>query len=487
MPDKTSAEAEKPVIVLFRHDLRVADNRALTAAAETGRPVVPVFVFDEESKGVRRLGGARRWWLHNAIAALAARLKGLGAPLVLRRGAMATQVQDLAASTGADTVFWNRRYEPAAAHDDDRMEAALEERGIACESFEGQLLHEPRSIRTGNGTPYRVYTPFWRALVDAGEPREPLAAPRELRPFGKSLDGEALADWKLLPTGPDWAGGLCETWSPGEDGAWKRLDAFMAGGVEGYGRGRDMPAKEATSRLSPHLAHGEISPFQVWHAARRAEDDMPRSDLEKFRKELAWREFCWHLLCNFPDLPAKNFNEEFDAFPWQRDAKALKRWQKGETGVPIVDAGMRELWRTGWMHNRVRMIVASFLIKDLLIDWREGEAWFWDTLVDADAASNVANWQWVAGSGADAAPYFRIFNPALQGKKFDSDGDYVRHYVPELGKLAGNHLHAPSSAPESALRDAGVKLGGDYPVAIVNHREARERALAAYRKIKGDS
>lgn len=472
----------KPVLLLFRHDLRLADNRALAAARETGRPIAAAFIHDEESKGVRAPGGARRWWLHHSLEALSDGLSQLGGRLILRRGAMAKEVARLVRDTGADTVFWNRRYDPPAVAADKTLRQNLKDEGIAAESFEGQLLHEPWQVSTTSGGHYKVYTPFRRALMSAPEPREPLGAPRKMEAWGGKAASERLSDWKLLPTKPDWAGGLRETWTPGEAGARKALSDFIADMLEGYGEGRDFPSRGTTSRLSPHLCHGEITPYQLWHALVGI--DAPRADVEKFRSELIWREFCWHLLFHNADLATVNFNHSFDAFRWRRDAKALAAWQKGETGYPLVDAGMRELWRTGFMHNRVRMVVASFLAKHLLIDWRKGEEWFWDTLVDADPANNPANWQWVAGSGADAAPYFRIMNPLLQSEKFDNGGDYVRAYVPELGRLDGKALHKPWQEKPQRLAEAGVKIGETYPAPIVDHGKARERALAAYRSSK---
>ncbi|MDN2565996.1 DNA photolyase family protein [Aquibium sp. A9E412] len=477
-------DTDKPALVLFRHDLRLADNRALTAAAASGRPVVAAFVLDEESPGIRPLGGARRWWLHHSLKALADGLKRLGTPLVLRRGPMAETAAALVEDCGAGLVLWNRRYEPPAIAADRAMAAMLEDRGVAWQSFDGQLLHDPAALRTGAGTPYRVYTPFWRALAAEAEPRDPIDPPRRLRAPAAAIAGDALDDWALLPRQPDWAGGLRDTWTPGEAGAAARLTRFLDEAAQDYGRARDLPGREATSRLSPHLAHGEITPFQIWRAAREAG---PRGGLETFRKEVVWREFCWHLLFHNPDLGSVNFNRAFDAFPWREDRDGLHRWQAGTTGYPIVDAGMRELWQTGWMHNRVRMVVASLLVKHLLVDWRAGEAWFWDTLVDADPASNTANWQWVAGSGADAAPYFRIFNPVLQGEKFDADGAYVRRFVPEIAALPDRVLHKPWEADADTLQRAGVKLPGRYPVPVVDHKQGRQRALRAYDRIKGDS
>jgi deoxyribodipyrimidine photo-lyase len=356
---------------------------------------------------------------------------------------------------------------------------------MVVETFDGQLLHEPARLKTGSGGPYRVYTPFWRAFTEEVPPRPPVDAPESIDPFDGGLASDRLSDWALLPTRPDWASGIAEEWSPGEAGAEERLERFIGEALDGYADKRDLPGAPFTSKLSPHLAFGEITPFQIWQAAEDAREGVPARDLATFRKELVWREFSYHLLVNFPSLPVENFNEDFDAFPWRGTNDQLECWQRGRTGYPIVDAGMRELWQTGWMHNRVRMIVGSFLVKHLLIDWRHGEAWFRDTLVDADPASNTASWQWIAGSGADAAPYFRIFNPILQGEKFDADGSYVRRFVPELADLPDTYLHKPWEAPEQVLEKAGVKLGGTYPRPVVEHKGARDRALAAYQEMKG--
>ena len=478
MPD---TDPDKPVLVLFRHDLRVADNGALSAAAKSGKPVVPVFILDEASDKMRPAGGARRWWLHHSLTALSERIGTLGARLVLRSGKTGAVVRDLVEETGADLVLWNRRYDQPSIAVDRALKADLNEAGVATRSFSGHLLHEPWELQTSTGSFYKVYTPFSRALFSRGETRAPLSAPKSLRPFEAKVTGAALGDWALLPTKPDWSGGLAETWTPGETAGHDRLARFLDDILAGYANDRDMPAREGTSRLSPYLVHGEITPFQILHALSSSDFDAPARDVEKFRNEVAWREFSWHLLHHNPDLHTVNFNDRFDGFPWREDADGLKRWQTGQTGYPFVDAGMRQLWQTGWMHNRVRMAAASFLIKHLLIDWREGEAWFWDTLVDADPANNPASWQWVAGSGADAAPYFRIFNPILQGRKFDPTGAYVRRFVPELSDVDDKTIHAPDDIAKSG---AAVKLGTDYPVPVIDHGAARKRALEAFETTK---
>ncbi|MBN9057550.1 MAG: deoxyribodipyrimidine photo-lyase [Rhizobiales bacterium] len=471
-----------PVIVWFRKDLRTDDNAALAAAAQTGRPVLALHIREPAERDTGPLGAAQAWWLHHSLASLAGRLQRLGTTLVLRSGDAHAVLDRMIAETGADTVHWNRRHDPAGISIDTDIKARLKARGIAARSFAGQLLHDPVRLLTGEKKPYRVYTPFWKALVREGEPHDPVEAPEQLLPPSTFPPSESLADRALLPEKPDWAAAFGEIWTPGEDAARARLDAFVGGAIEDYARDRDHPAIDATSLLSPHLAMGEISPARIWHATRGLE--APNEDVIRFRKELAWREFCHHLHFHFPALAERNWNDRFDDFPWAAGERNFGLWTKGMTGYPIVDAGMRQLWRHGWMHNRVRMITASFLIKHLMIDWRRGERWFRDTLVDADAASNPANWQWVAGSGADASPFFRIFNPILQGEKFDPDGAYVRTFVPELEKLDSKWIHKPFDAPESALAEAGVTLGKTYPKPVVDHALARQRALAAYKSLK---
>ena len=472
-----------PVIVWFRKDLRLDDNAALAAAAQMDRPVIALYIREPEKAGTGPLGAAQAWWLHHSLVSLGKALKALGTPLILRSGAAGDVLDDLMRETDADTVFWNRRHDPAGMAIDTEIKAALKANGFAARSFAGQLLHDPARLMTGEKKPYRVYTPFWKALERDGEPHEPVDAPDTLSAPAKLPKSEELDDWVLLPVKPDWAATFREVWTPGEAAARERLDAFMDGAIDGYKADRDRPAIDATSLLSPHLALGEISPARVWHATRGLK--AAKDDVVHFRKELAWREFCHHLHFHFPALAEKNWNDRFDAFAWEASRKNFTLWTKGETGYPIVDAGMRQLWKHGWMHNRVRMITASFLIKHLMIDWRRGEKWFRDTLVDADAASNPANWQWVAGSGADASPFFRIFNPILQGEKFDPDGTYVRSFVPELEKLDAAFIHKPFDAPESVLKKAGVELGKTYPKPIVDQAKARERALAAYKSLKG--
>lgn len=481
------------VIVWFRQDLRLGDHPALTAAASVGVPVIPLFVLDDETPGDRRLGGASRWWLAHSLRSLAKSLKAIKSRLILRRGKAEEILLDLARETGAHAVHATRMVEPWARAMDHRLGDRLAKHGATFELHNGALLFEPGTIRTEAGGVFRVYTPFARAALKASAPRKPIKAPRSLQAPSHWPASETLDDWQLLPKHPDWAGGLRSAWTskfargePGEEGAQAHLEHFLSAGLKHYARDRDRPSIEGTSRLSPHLHFGEISPNSVWWAVRayaaahRGQED----GLDKFLKEMLWREFSHHLLVEFFNLPEEPFRAEFRAFPWRKDAAAFRTWTKGETGYPIVDAGLRELWTTGYMHNRVRLIAASFLVKHLLIPWQQGERWFWDTLVDADLANNAANWQWVAGCGADAAPYFRIFNPMLQGAKFDPEGDYVRRWVPELKDVPVEHIHTPFEAPPLILSAAGVKLGKTYPEPIVDHAAARQRALDAFDRVK---
>ena len=476
-----------PVILWFRRDLRLADNPALDAAIESGRPVLPLFVLDEETEGMRPLGGASRWWLHHSLSSLTADLAVRGAPLVLRRGQAARILPELIETTGAAAAYWNRAYERPAIERDITIKQTLKDRGVDARSFNASLLMEPWTIETKAGQPFRVFTPFWKTLSGLVSVAPPTTAPKTIPAPAQPYAGDRLEDWRLLPTEPDWATGFSDPWEPGEAGAHRQAERFRHDAVVGYKTARDIPGVPGTSRLSPHLHFGEIGPRQLWHAVSFWADEQPPTVSEgatAFLRELGWREFNYHLLYHFPDLVSSNIDTAFDAFEWRDDDVALTAWQRGRTGYPIVDAGMRELWQTGWMHNRVRMAAASFLVKHLLIDWRVGEEWFWDTLVDADPANNAGNWQWVAGCGFDAAPYFRIFNPVLQGERFDKDGAYVRRWVPEIAGLPDQFLHKPWEAPADTLAEANVTLGETYPLPIVDHRAARQRALDAFARIK---
>jgi deoxyribodipyrimidine photo-lyase len=481
------ADANPVSILWFRKDLRLRDNHALQAAlADAGR-VICIYVREPDDALAGALGRAQAWWLHHSLKALDADLRRRGNHLVLMTGKSMDIVAGLAARTGASRVVWNRRHDPEGIATDTRIKATLRARGLEVRSFGGQLLHDPTRLMTKTGTPYRVYTPFWRAIAASGEPDQPCEAPDSIPAPDTPPEGEDLASWNLLPEKPDWAASFSALWTPGEQGAIDKLASFIDGAMDGYKEKRDFPGTQATSLLSPHLALGEIAPARIWHATSGLPGQLASHDIIHFRKELVWRDFSWNLLFHNPDLASKNLNRRFDIFPWIAHGDHLKRWQQGMTGYPIVDAGMRQLWLHGWMHNRVRMVVASFLIKDLMIDWRLGEQWFRDTLVDADPASNAASWQWVAGSGADASPFFRVFNPVKQGETFDPDGDYVRTFVPELAGMPSSHIHRPFDAPVEMLATAGVKLGSTYPLPIVSHALARDRALAAFHELKDAS
>jgi deoxyribodipyrimidine photo-lyase len=448
-----------PTIVWFRHDLRLDDNPALAAAAARGA-VVPVFIWAPDEEQPWAPGAASRWWLHHSLEKLAAALAKAGAPLVIRSGGSLEVLRAVAKECGASGVVWNRRYEPAVVTRDTQIKKALAADGLAVESFNGSLLFEPMHVATKEGRPYQVFTPFWRALLAKDEPAEPVAAPRRLRAAEASPRTEPLAALRLLPP-IAWDGTMTKTWAPGAAGGEQRLARFLDAALAGYATDRDRPDREGTSSLSPHLHFGEISPRRVWHAVRAAVGGTPaakitRGGAEAYLRELGWREFANHLLFHFPHTSDAPLRADYARFPWANDPVGLRAWQRGRTGYPIVDAGMRQLWATGWMHNRVRMIVASFLVKDLRVSWLEGARWFWDTLVDADLAANTLGWQWAAGCGADAAPYFRIFNPTSQGEKFDPDGSYANRW-------------------------AG--LGPDYPEPIVDHAAARKLALEALKVV----
>lgn len=478
-----SSANSQPIIVWFRKDLRLDDNGALLHACESGHPIICLYIREPADDAVGPLGGAQEWWLHHSLTSLAETLDAKGSRLILRTGKAVQIISELAKEVNASALYYNRLYERDAL--DKHIVTDLKSSGLEIKRFRGQLLHDPETMKTGSGGAYRVYSPFWRALERDGEPREPVSVPGKIHAPEHYPASETLKDWKLLPTSPNWAAEFDRMWQPGEAGAEKRLKSFLKKPVNTYKSDRDRPGLEdATSLLSPHLAFGEISPARIWHETKGLQ---ATDDVIHFRKELVWREFSYHLLVEFPKLASQNWNDKFDAFPWHFSKAQFTAWTKGLTGYPVVDAGMRQLWRHGYMHNRVRMITASFLIKDLMIDWRKGEEWFRDTLLDADPASNASNWQWVAGSGADASPFFRVFNPILQGEKFDPEGDYVTRFVPELRKLPRKYIHRPFEAPQEVLAQAGIKLGETYPKPIVNHSEARDKALAAYAHVTGRS
>jgi len=456
--------ASAPALLWFRQDLRLADNPALAAALDCGSPVVPVFIWAPEEEGDWPPGAASRWWLHQSLTSLSAELRKRGSRLIIRRGPTAAALSRLVAESGASAVFWNRRYEPAAVARDREVKSTLRKGGASAASFNGSLLFEPWTICNGSQQPFRVFTPFWHACLN--KPLAPACedAPRRLPSPGHWPHSLELSELSLEPA-VDWAGGFRQVWQPGEAGARRQLRRFLREALAEYPANRDRPGLAGTSRLSPHLHFGEISPGQVRRAVLGAASGNHEA-CDAYLRQLGWREFAYHLLYHHPESPRQALRRQFAAFPWRMHPEHFQAWTRGKTGYPLVDAGMRELWNTGWMHNRVRMVAASFLVKHLLIDWQAGAAWFWDTLVDADLANNTLGWQWVAGCGADAAPYFRIFRPAIQAGKFDPGGDYIHRWVPEL------------------KQGPGSELSKAYALPIVEHGEARERALAALESIR---
>lgn len=446
--------------------------------------MIPVLIWAPEEEDPWPPGAASRWWLHQSLEALGKGFASRGSRLILRKGPALAALRKLAAETGARTVFWNRRYEPAVIARDAEVKKALGEDGLEVQSFNAGLLFEPWAVlQKGTQRPFQVFSAFWKAWLSHPEPPAPAGTPEVLMPPASWPGSLALDDLHLEPR-IDWAAGIRATWKPGEGGAKSELARYMKAAFRHYTPERNFPHRIGTSRLSPHLHFGEISPREVWHALRARRNDDTAESVDAYLREIGWREFAYHLLFHFPRTTNEPLRREFSKFPWREDASFLKRWQKGLTGYPLVDAGMRELWSTGWMHNRVRLVVASFLTKHLRIKWEEGAYWFWDTLVDADLANNTLGWQWTAGCGADAAPYFRIFNPVLQSEKFDPDGSYLRRWVPELSRLAAPWIHKPGLAPAAILAEAGVELGNTYPLPIVEHDEARREALAAFAQVQ---
>lgn len=466
----------KIAIVWFRQDLRLSDNPAFFTACQKGYQIIPLFIWSPLENGDWPEGGASKWWLHQSLKDFSSLLKSKKLSLILRKGKSLLVLKKVISETGASAVYWNRAYESFSIERDKEVKTELKNSGIEVESFNGHLLCEPWTIQNKQGRPFKVYTAFWNHLTSL-DISPPLEAPKSIQPYSQWTDSLTLDELELEPR-IDWAKGMKREWNPGRKGAESELKRFVTDGLSLYEEGRDRPDLKGTSRLSPHLHFGEISAREIWHHIKLSAKTKP------YLRQIAWREFSYHLLFHFPNTASDNLRENFNRFPWLKSALHVRAWQKGKTGYPIVDAGMRELWTTGWIHNRVRMIAASFLVKHLLIHWHEGAVWFWDTLVDADLPNNTMGWQWVAGSGADAAPYFRIFNPILQGEKFDPQGNYVRRWVPELSKVPQKWIHRPWEAPLEILEKAGVDLGKNYPKPIVDHEFARRRALQAYEKIK---
>jgi deoxyribodipyrimidine photo-lyase len=477
-------------ILWFRQDLRLADNPALAAAIAAGAAIVPVYIFSPDEEKPWPPGGASRWWLHHSLSRLDEDLRRCGSRLCLRVAADSlAELLALARDCGATRVLWNRRYEPAIMARDQRIKQALRTAGIEAESFNGALLHEPWTVKSQAGGPFQVFSAFWRHCLTLPDPQPPVPAPQRVTAPAAWPKAGRLDEFALLPRLP-WTQGMHAAWTPGSAAAHALLAGFLSESFDDYGALRDRPDLPGTSRLSPYLHFGEIGPREIWHATRRAAQRLGRHSTwrtSQFLTELGWREFAHHLLYHYPHTPLTPLRENYARFPWKPSAAALRAWQKGATGYPLVDAGMRQLWQTGWMHNRVRMVAASFLVKDLLQPWTDGAHWFWDTLVDADLASNTLGWQWVAGCGADAAPYFRIFNPTTQATRFDSQGTYVRAWVPELAGLPSEWIHQPWAAPPQILRDCGVRLGTNYPLPLVDHGKARAAALEALATLRSPS
>ena len=472
----------KKTLVWLRQDLRLLDNPALYHACALNQAVLIVYILDE---AIYPLGGAQRWWLHHSLEALQKDLLKQNATCLFKKGNTEKILSELISTENISHLFWNRCYEPLAIQRDTHLKQLFNQMGVIIKSFNASLLNEPHQIKTKENAFFKIFTYYWKNCCAHQKLKSLLPIPVFTQPIHQTvLDSDSLSTWDLLPQKPDWSTGLKNHWEPGEVGAQKQLKNFIQSKLIDYVDGRNFPANPKTSGLSPHLHFGEISPWQIYPLLKDMALKNPAMGrtIEGYLTQLGWREFSYYLLYHYPELPEKNFKSRFDDFPWVKNEALLQAWQKGNTGYPIIDAGMRQLWHSGYMHNRVRMIVASFLTKDLLIDWRMGADWFWDTLVDADVANNAASWQWVAGSGTDASPYFRIFNPVLQGEKFDPNGDYVRMWIPALRQLPNKYIHKPWEAPEAILKQANITLGKDYPLPIVDHHQARQEALALYKK-----
>jgi deoxyribodipyrimidine photo-lyase len=480
--------SKAPIIIWFRQDLRLSDNPALHEAYDAGHPIIPLYILDDKNAEEWKMGAASRVWLHHALDALN---KDLSEHLVIEKGDATEIIPDLINKTGAQGIYWNRCYEPWRIKRDENIKSFIKDNmdDVEVKSFQGSLLWEPWTISTQGGTPYKVFTPFYKkGCLQSDDPRKPLPRPERLTYANTDNLSLKLEELDLLPKDEgDWPKELSSQWTISEEGANKRLQDFIDDGLDNYKTGRNHPAWNNVSKLSPYLHWGQISPNTAWYQAKEKATHPTGKDLEHFLSELGWREFSYNLLYHFPKITWENLNEKFNDFPWSaQESEDLERWRRGQTGYPIVDAGMRQLYQTGYMHNRLRMIVGSFLVKNMLVHWHKGEEWFWNCLFDADLASNSASWQWIAGCGADAAPYFRIFNPILQSKKFDENGEFIRKYVPELKDLKDNDIHAPWEAPEGVLKAAGVELGKTYPKPMMDHSDARDKAMEAYQSTKSE-
>ena len=472
-----------PIIIWFRNNLRISDHAALKKACEKNAPIIPVFIHDEKAMGQWNYGSAQKYWLHHSLLSLENDLKSLGANLILRRGDAIISLIEIARKTGARSIFALRNYEPWALVQEQQLHEICNDENIEFKRFSGNLLIEPEKLKNKSGTNFQVFTPFFRALQNSGMVRTPLPEPSKIIGFN-GIKGDDLNSWEFLPTKANWAAGF--TKNIGEQAAQNRFLEFLTR-IDNYSKGRDFPIQNSTSWLSPHLRFGEISPAQIWQKIYEITNNSPVGDYQKFLSELGWREFSNHILTQYPSMPERPIKAQFENFPWENNDAALAAWKKGHTGYSIVDAGMRELWQTGYMHNRVRMIVASFLVKHLMIPWQAGAKYFWDCLLDGDLANNSASWQWVAGCGMDAAPYFRIFNPITQGQKFDANGEYIRKWIPELARLPNEYIHFPKDAPIEVLKSANIVLGRDYPLPIIDHKFARDRALKGLKEVSAQN
>lgn len=480
--------SQRPIVVWLRNDLRLTDNQSLIAAEGTGAPVVPLFVWSPSDEGDWRAGAASKWWLHHSLEELGRSFEKVGSRLIIRSGGASHALAEIVRETGAQSVHLNRRCEPWARTQENDVLQTLKKFGVETKAFNSSLLADPDQLRSASGKAFQIFTPYCKRLLTCG-PTKPDAAPRSLKAPDAFPASLAVADLNLMPK-VFWYQGIAKSWSPGESGAHRQLALFLDSSITHYEHERDRPDRDGVSRLSPYLHFGEISPNMVRHEIEKRVGDFPdtencvmTSGSSVFIRQLIWREFAHYMLYHFPETTNAPFRKEFAKFPWHADCQLLEAWQKGATGYPIVDAGMRELWTTGWMHNRVRMIVASFLTKHLMLPWQDGAKWFWDTLVDADLSNNTMGWQWVAGCGSDAAPYFRIFNPVLQGMKFDPEGNYVRKWVPELQGVSDKYIHRPWQDAARTTRNEGDQYEC-YPRPLVNHDFARRRALAAFEEMK---